>query len=152
ILSNLRNGAYLAISSHGTRVVEVRISSGMAASGMRLRNTRLAAPISPLKANNMLNCQGCGSSPRQNAAMTNVIKLAELAQAASRTRYRPRNDSGTSAVIHGSHAQLEMLLERLKQNNSINSSDSRLIAARKSPASGTSAMPKMNITRVAQPP
>ena len=41
--------------------------------------------------------------------------------------------AGTSAVIHGSHAQLEMPRERLKQNSSISISASRLSGFRNTP-------------------
>ena len=54
-------------------------------------------------------------------------------------------------MIHGSHAQLEMPRERLKPNSSISISASRLSAFRKKPVSGTSAIPKINMTRVPQP-
>src|SRR5439155_22014128 len=39
--SNFLKGGYLVISSHGTRVLDERISSGISASGMRLRKLRL---------------------------------------------------------------------------------------------------------------
>src|SRR3954470_19716652 len=107
------------MASQGTREVEVRTSSGTGVSGMRLRKTRLAAPMSALKAKRMENCQACGSVPRQKAAMTKVMALQKFAHAASRTRYWPRNDCGTSAVIQGSQAQLEIPRERLKQKRSI---------------------------------
>ena len=99
----------------------------------------------------MANCQERGSPARQAAAMRNVMKLARFWTAASRARYLPRNAAGTSAVIHGSQAQLEMPRERLKPNSSINIRASRVSALRKKPVSGTSAMAKMNMTRVPQP-
>ena len=79
------------------------------------------------------------------------MKLARFWTAWSRPRYLPRNGPGTSAVIHGSHAQLEMPRDRLKQNSSISISASRLSALRNTPVSGTNAIAKMNMTRVPQP-
>src|ERR1039457_4379960 len=149
--SSFRNGGKRSISSQGTRPLEARVSSGISASGMRLRKVRLTAPIVALKANRMANCQLRGWPARQAAAMRKVMKLARFWTAASRARYLPRNEVGTSAVIHGSQAQLEMPRERLKPNGSINIRARRVSGFRKKPASGTNAIAKMNMTRVPQP-
>src|SRR5258708_7376820 len=108
------------MASQGTRDLEARTSSGISASGMRLRNIRLTAPVTALKAKRMANCHGRGSPARQAAAIRKVTKLPEFWTAASRARYFPRKPGGTSSVIHGNQAQLEMPRERLKQNSSIN--------------------------------
>src|SRR5579871_5755344 len=118
---------------------------------MRFKKLKLIAPITPLKTNSAENCHACGSSPSVNAATRKVMKLAQFAQAASRNKYFPRNAGGTSPVIHGSHAQLEMPRDRLKQNSSDRTSTSRVFASRNFPVNGTSAIPKMNKTRVPQP-
>src|SRR5207247_6174164 len=78
------------------------------------------------------------------------IKLAKFTQAASRTRYRPRIQAGTSEVIHGSQAQLEMPRERLTAKSNISISARRVAGSRKT-SSGTSAIAKMNRTRAPQP-
>src|SRR5690348_9562471 len=101
---------------------------------MRLRKLRLTAPMIALHPNNTANCHGRGSGSagppapdvrlvfcteatvRQAPARTNVMKLARFCKAWSRERYLPRNPAGTSVVIHGSQAQLEIPRERLKQN------------------------------------
>src|SRR5512133_2243818 len=123
---------------------------------MRLRKLRLTAPIVALNPKRIANCHGRGASvapvpPRQAAAKRNVTKLARFCTAASRARYLPRIEGGTRAVIHGSQAQLEMPLERLKPNSNANNTASRLLAPKNAPVKGTIAMPKMNITRVPQP-
>ena len=104
-----------------------------------------------LKANRLANCHGRGSPARQAPASRKVMKLARFWTAASRARYLPRNGAGTSAVIHGSHAQLEMPRDRLKQNSSISISARQLSGFRKMLVSGTSAIAKINMTRVPQP-
>src|SRR6266702_3149424 len=109
---------------------------------MRLRKARLTAPMMALKANRMANCQGrgCGSPVRQAAAIRKVTKLAEFCTPASLTRYLPRRSGGTSAVIQGSQAQLEMPRERLKPNKSISISARRFFASRNPPGADADAL------------
>src|SRR5262249_29123264 len=76
--SNHLKGAYPTISSHGTAPFAARTSSGISASGMRLRKLRLIAPVTALKANKIANCQGCGSPARHAAATRKVTKLARF--------------------------------------------------------------------------
>ena len=59
--------------------------------------------------------------------------------------------AGTSEEIHGSQAQLEMPRDRLKPKSSARINASRDPSFRNGSVSGTSAMPKMNITRAPQP-
>src|SRR5437016_4285341 len=92
---------------------------------MRFRKNRLAAPIEALKANSTANCHGRGSSPRQPAAARKQAKLARFTQPASAARYFPRTAAGTSDVIHGSQAQLEIPRERLKAKSSNSNNASR---------------------------
>src|SRR5229473_4778142 len=106
------------MSSQGTGALEARISSGISASGIRLRKDRLTAPVSALNANRTANRHGGGSPARQVAAMRNVVKLPRFWTPASRPRYLPRRAGGTRAVIHGSQAQLEMPRDKLKQKRS----------------------------------
>src|SRR6266542_437099 len=126
-------------------------SCDVGTSGMRFRKTRLTAPMMALKVKSTANCRGRVCPARHAAEIKKVTKLATFCTAASRTRYFPRNAAGTSTVIQGSHAQLEMPRDRLKQNNSARSKASRLAAVRNAPVKGTSAMMKMNVTRVLQP-
>src|SRR5205809_4609789 len=98
---------------------------------MRLRNTRLAAPMAPLKAKSAANCQARGSTPRQSAATRKLRKLARFTQPASRDRYCPRTAAGTSDEIHGNQAQLEMPRDRLKPKSKASTSASRDISLRK---------------------
>src|SRR5512140_1812702 len=130
--------------------------------------------MSALNANRLANCQGRGLAEtaarlpwplaargapppglndpaRQAAAIRKVKKLARFCTAWSRAKYFPRKPGGTSAVIHGSQAQLEIPRERLKKNNSISISANRLSALRNTPVNGTSAIPKINVTRVPHP-
>src|SRR5437868_3177097 len=116
------------MSSQGTRPFEMRSSSAISASGMRLRKLKLTAPITALKAKIAANCDERGLPARQAAATMNVTKLPEFCTAASRDKYFPRKVTGTNSVIQGSHAQLEMPRDKLKQNNSTSISASRLLA------------------------
>src|SRR5262245_5912194 len=117
---------------------------------MRLRKIRLATPIIALNAKSTANCHAAGCSPRQKPDRMKLTKLAKFTQAASRERYRPRIAAGTSEVIHGNQAQLEMPRERLKANSSVNIS-TRRVDLSKTLSKGTTAIAKMNITRVPQP-
>src|SRR5688572_11534707 len=110
------------MSSQGTRVVETAGSSGGGTSGICFKKTRLIAPITALKVKSTEYCQGCVFPASVAAETRNVMKLATFWTAASRTRYLPRDSGGTRAVIHGSHAQLEIPRERLKQKSSTSSS------------------------------
>src|SRR5205809_1133023 len=101
------------MASHGTRFFELQISSAMATSGMRLRNERLTAPMAALKPNKRANCHGRVVPARQAAETKKVTKLPELCTPASRARYLPRKAGGTSTVIQGSQALLEMPRETL---------------------------------------
>src|SRR5262245_44117770 len=104
-----------------------------------------------LNPNKMAKRHCCGFDPRQAAEKTMVRKLPQFTHAASRVRYLPRTASGTRDVIHGSHAQLEMPRERLKQNRNINMSASRVELSRND-RSGTNAIRKINMIRVPHPP
>src|SRR4051812_3963512 len=139
------------MASHGTRVLDPLTDSGMAASGMRLRKLRLIVPIIALKQNKTANCHGLGSPKRQAAAITNVTKLHAFCTAASRARYFPRKLGGTSNVIHGNQAPLEIPRERLKQKSNTIINASRFFASRKLLVNGTKAIAKMNATRVPHP-
>src|SRR5204862_197838 len=136
---------------HGTEMAEDRSSAGVSTSGIRFRKTRLTAPMKALKANKAANCQGCGLPARHEAPSKKQPKLARLTHPASRERYLPRIGAGTSEVIQGSHAQLEIPRERLKAKRSRRISARRLVGFRNTCVIGTSAIPKMNITRIPQP-
>src|SRR5438067_9774442 len=119
------------MSPHGTRFLEARSSSGGSTSGIRLRKNKLAAPMMALKAKRTLNCQACGPLARQAAASKKQPKLARFTHPASRARYLPRTAAGTSEVIQGSQAQLEMPRERLKAKRKRSSNAKRLVAFKK---------------------
>src|SRR5262245_26230113 len=97
----------------------------MDTSGMRFKKLRLIAPIRPLKPKMMANCQFAGCAPKQMAAIIVVTKLPNCTHAASRDTYRPRIVGGTSKVIQGSQALLEMPRERLNAKSNANMSASR---------------------------
>ena len=98
---------------------------------MRFKKLRLVAPMTALKAKRTANCHGFGSPARQNAASRKQTKLARLTHPASRAKYLPRTGAGTSELIQGSQAQLEIPRDRLKAKSSSSSSASRLVALRK---------------------
>src|ERR1051326_978901 len=139
------------MDSHGTRFLDDLISSGIAASGIRFRNARLMAPITPLKANRIANWKGLGSPASVTAATKNVMKLPVFCTPASRERYFPRSVAGTSRVIHGSQAQLEIPREMLKQQSNARIKTSRVWASRNLPVNGTSAIAKIKSTLVPHP-
>src|SRR5687767_2188938 len=118
---------------------------------MRLRNFRLIAPKMALRAKITENCQARGESPRQKAASIKVAKLPPLTKAASRERKRPRASAGISDVIHGSHAQLEIPRDKLNPKRQSNMSESRAAGVRNPDVKGTSAIRKINATRIPQP-
>ena len=150
--SSFRNGGCCDIASQGTGSLLLRRdSTGGSTSGMRLRKTRLRPPIAALRMKSAANCHAAGCSPSVNAASTMTRKLARFTHAASRVRYLPRTFSGTSAVIHGSHAQLEMPRERLNAKSSSSTSASRAVASSTPVSSGTTASPPMKSTRIPQP-
>src|SRR5439155_14627433 len=151
VFTSFRNGGNASISIHGTGTFETRRSGGASTSGIRLRNTRLMHPAIALKTNKTENCHGFGLRPSQNAASRKATKLARFTDAASRTRYFPRTSPGTSAVIHGSQPALEMPRERLNPNSSRSSNDICVSGLRNVDVSGTSAIAKINITRVPHP-
>src|SRR5260221_14412038 len=132
-------------------MVDARCSAGVSISGILFRKTRLAAPMQALKANRTVNCQGCGLPARHEAPSKKQPKLARLTHPASRARYLPRIGAGTSEVIQGSQAQLEIPRERLKAKSSRRINARRLVGFRNTCVIGTSAIPKMNITRIPQP-
>src|SRR4030095_3529413 len=109
---------------------------------MRLRKMRLATPIIALNAKSTANCHAAGCAPRQKPERMKLTKLAKFTQAASRERYRPRREAGTSEVIQGSQAQLEMPRDRLNANSSVNISARRVDLSRKL-SRGTTAIAKM---------
>jgi len=113
---------------------------------MRFRKPRLTTPMVALNANNTANCQGRSVWPRQSAESRKDTKLATFTKAASRARYLPRTASGTSEEIHGSQAALEMPRERLKPKSSVSMRTRRVLASRKPPATGTSAIMKIKLT------
>src|ERR1041384_7570561 len=110
------------------------------------------APITPLNRNRMQKRQGAGFHPRQIPAKTNDPKLARFTDACSRTKYLPRIEPGTNDEIHGSHPALEMPRERLKANNRMRIRARRFAPFRNCEVIGPSAMTKMNIARIPQPP
>jgi hypothetical protein len=57
-----------------------------------------------------------------------------------------------SAVIHGSHAQLEIPRDKLNMNDSARISMSCVVPLRKPPVIGTAAITKIKNTRRPQPP
>ena len=132
-------------------VAETAAVMGCSEGSVKTHCSRAAhALATALKANTAVNRQPPGSRPSTPAHSSSATMPAVLMTAASRERYFPRTPSGTSPVIHGSHAQLEMPRDRLKQNSSPMSNASRLPASR-NVATGTSAMAKMNSTRTPQP-
>src|SRR5262245_11013653 len=108
---------------------------------MRFRKKRLAAPASALNANSRENCHGRDEPLSRPAETRKATKHPKFIVAASRTKYLPLKSGGTSSVIQGSQAQLEMPRDRLKQNNSAITNASWLLASRNPPAKGTSATP-----------
>src|SRR5262245_3071619 len=130
------------MAPQGTGVLDVRISSGRGASGIRFKKMRLTAPIAAEKPKRRANCQPFGRSHRQTAASRKLTKLARFTNAASRERNLPRRSGGNRLVSQGSQAQLEMPRDKLNPNNSARINANCVGCVRKTPVSGTKVRPQ----------